>query len=323
MTDAGPKRDAKKWERFERLVYEIQKDFAGTNATVTHRDYIVGADSNVEREIDISIRQQVAQFPILVVIDCKDYADPVDVKSVEEFAGLAEDVRANKGVMVSSNGFTPAAISVAKNKGIDTLRLIDSKGVDWKTYLAVPLLILWTHLEKYCLTVSGVARVVLPYATEELVEMPMYADDGTLLGTPLKIMHRKWNNEEIPHEPGIYHVELGTQVNVEYRGVRSTIDIGAEVTVTREYHLGPLPLYTQGFHDPQSGSLITKQFRTDSINADEIVKGNVPGWKKLDATENQSVKAFMTLSVHSGYGDENDLEEDTDASRLMDASPDE
>ena len=309
MNDEEPKREAKKWERFERLVYEIQKDFAGTGATVTHREYIMGADSKVEREIDISIRQQVAQYPILVVIDCKDYAEPIDVKTIEEFAGLVKDVRANKGVMVSSNGFTPAAINVAKNAGIDTLRLIDSKGVDWKNYIAVPLLIVWTHLEKSFLNVSGIGHIVLPYATEELFELQMYTDDGTLLGTPLKVMHRKWNKEEIPHEPGTYEVELGKQVNVEYRGVRSKIDISATVAVSREFHLGPLPIYTQGFQDHQRGSIITKEFRTDSINTNEIVKGNVPGWRKLDATEAQSVKVSMALDVSSGYGDENDFEE--------------
>jgi len=60
MANAGPKPNAKKWERFESLVYEIQRDFAGTDARVTHKEYIMGADSKVEREIDISIRQQVA-----------------------------------------------------------------------------------------------------------------------------------------------------------------------------------------------------------------------------------------------------------------------
>jgi hypothetical protein len=311
MTSGEPKPNAKKWERFESLVYEIQRDFAGTDARVTHKEYIMGADSKVEREIDISIQQQVAQFPILVVIDCKDYTDPVDVKGVEEFAGLAKDVRANKGVMVSSNGFTPAAINVAKNQGIDTLCLIDSKGVDWKTYITLPLLIEWTHIEKYCLQVSGVGRTCLPYATEELAAMPMYADDGTLLGTPLKLMHRKWNKEEIPHEPGVHQVELGKLVNVEYNGVRSKIDIGAEVVVKREFHLGPLQIYTQGFHDPQRSALVTKQLRTDSINAGEIVKGNVPGWKRLDIAENQSVKASMRLAVSDGYGDEDDFEGET------------
>jgi hypothetical protein len=39
----------------------------------------MGVDSGTERQIDVSIRQQVSQFPILVIIDCKDYAEPIDV----------------------------------------------------------------------------------------------------------------------------------------------------------------------------------------------------------------------------------------------------
>jgi len=313
VAEIAPPKSAQeaKWKRFEKLVYEIQKSFAGTTATVTHKDYIVGVDSQIEREIDISIKQQVAQFPILVVIDCKDYADPVDVKSVEEFAGLADDVRANKGVMVSSNGFTPTAIRVAKNKDIDTLCLIDSKGVDWKTFIAVPLLIDDTSIEKYSLSVSGVGRMLLPYAPEDLIKIQMQADDGTSLGTPLKIMHRKWNKEQIPHEPGVYKVELGTQVNVEYKGVKSKMDICAHVVVKRTFHLGPLQIYTQGFHDAQNGSLITKELRTDSIDAGAIVRGEVPGWKKLDVTDGSTVHAMMRLSVSSAYGDGDDFDEET------------
>jgi hypothetical protein len=302
-----------KWKRFEKLVCEIQKSFTGTTATVTHEDYILGVDSKVEREIDISIKQRVAQFPILVVIDCKDYAVPVNVKSIEEFAGLVEDVRANKGVMVASNGFTPAAVSVAKNKGIDTLCLIDSKGVDWKTFVTVPLLIEDTSIEQYSLTVSGVGRSILPYAPEELVELPMQADDGTSLGTPLKVMHRKWNKEQIPHEPGIHDVGLGKQVSVEYDGVKSKIDITAHVVVKRNFYLGPLQVYTQGFHDAQTGSLITKELRTDSINAGAIARGEVPGWKRLDVTDGSTVRAMMRLAVSSAYGDEDDFEDETSA----------
>lgn len=324
MAEVDPPKDAQqeaKWKRFEKLVYEIQKSFAGTTATVTHKDYIMGHTSQVEREIDISIKQKIAQFDILVVIDCKDYASPVDVTTVGEFVSLFEDVRANKGVMVSSNGFTPAAITFAKNKGIETLCLIDSKGVDWKTYITVPLLIESTSIDKYSLSISGVGQVLLPYATEELVMLPMYADGGTLLGTPLQIIHRKWNKEQIPHEPGLHRVELGRQVNVEYRGVKSKIDIGAEIIVKTEFYLGPLQIYTQGFHDAQNDSLITRELRTDSIDAGAIVRGEVPGWKKLDVTDGSTVRAMMRLGVASAYGDEDDFEDDTTEPVVLNPEP--
>lgn len=307
-----PKQEAK-WKRFEKLVYEIQKSFAGTTASVTLNDHIMGVDSGTERQIDVSIRQQVSQFPILVIIDCKDYAEPIDVVDMGAFVTFTTDVRANKGVMVSSNGFTTAAIRIAKNAGIDTLTLIDSKGVDWKTYVAVPMLLEHTSIGQYSLKISGVGRMLLPYATEELAELPMYADDGTLIGTPLGILHRKWNKQQIPQEPGVHQVEIGKQVNVEYRGVKSKIDIHIQIVVRQDFYLGPLRVYTQGFHDAQNGSLIVaRELRTDSIDAGAIVRGEVPGWRKLnDVTDGSTVRAAMRLSVSAGYGDEDDFEDET------------
>ena len=60
-----------KWKRFEKLAYEIQKEFAG-DAEVKLNDSILGVDSQIERQIDISVRRRIGQYPILIVIDCKD-----------------------------------------------------------------------------------------------------------------------------------------------------------------------------------------------------------------------------------------------------------
>jgi len=92
-----------KWKRFEKLAYEIQKDLA-PNAEVKFDEKILGVDSGVPRQVDISIRQNIGQMPMLIVMDCKDHKDPVDVKDMEAFAGEVRDVRAHKGVMISSNG---------------------------------------------------------------------------------------------------------------------------------------------------------------------------------------------------------------------------
>jgi hypothetical protein len=321
MSEADPTNGQQeaKWKRFEKLVFEIQKSFAGTTAIVTLNDHIMGVDSGVERQIDISIRQQVSQFPILVAIDCKDYSEPIDVVDMGAFVTLTTDVRANKGVMVSSNGFTKAAIKIAKNASIDTLTLIDSKSVDWKNYVGIPLLIDHTSIEQYSLDISGVGRTLLPYATEELVVMAMYSDDGALIGTPLEILHRKWNKEQIPHEPGVHRVELGKQVNVEYRGVKSKIDVAAHIHVRQDFYLGPLRVYTQGFHDAQNSSLIVaRELRTDSIDAGAIIRGEVPGWKKLDVTDGTTVRASMRLSVSAGYGDEAEFDEETTEPEVLD-----
>ena len=140
--------------------------------------------------------------------------------------------------------------------------------------------------------------------------MPMYSDDGALIGTPLEILHRKWNEEQIPHEPGVHRVELGKQVNVQCRGVKSKIDIAARIRVRQDSYFGPLRVYTQGFHDAQNSSVIVaRELRTDSIDVEAIIRGEVPGWKKLDVTEGTTVRASMRLSVSAGYGDEGDFDD--------------
>jgi len=64
------------------------------------------------------------------------------------------------------------------------------------------------------------------------------------------------------------------------------------LALKRNFYPGPLQIYTQGFHDAQTGALITRELRTDSINAGAIARGEVPGWKKLDVTDSSTVRAI-------------------------------
>lgn len=100
------------WKQLELLVAEIQRELA-PDAEVTHNVRIKGRDSEQMRQVDALVRKQVGQYEIVIAIDCKDYADPVDVKGVEEFQGLLIDIGAHKGAMVCPKGFTPAAKKVA------------------------------------------------------------------------------------------------------------------------------------------------------------------------------------------------------------------
>jgi hypothetical protein len=65
------------------------------DAEVLHDVKLDGRFSNTKRQIDVLVRQRVGQYEMLIVIDCKDYARPLDVKAVEEFHGLCDDVGAH------------------------------------------------------------------------------------------------------------------------------------------------------------------------------------------------------------------------------------
>jgi len=50
----------------------------------------------LRRQLDITIRITVANYPLLIVVECKDEARPIDVSVIGEFASSLTDVKANK-----------------------------------------------------------------------------------------------------------------------------------------------------------------------------------------------------------------------------------
>src|SRR5260370_18191826 len=114
-----------KWKKFEELVARIQKELAG-DAVVIPNDKITGKRTGIPRQVDVSIRKSVGQFELLIVLDCKDHGRPLDVKDVEEFMGLAQDVAAHKPGMVAAKGFSDTAKKRAQDPAIELYRPADT-----------------------------------------------------------------------------------------------------------------------------------------------------------------------------------------------------
>jgi hypothetical protein len=68
----------------------------------------------------------VGQFQILVVIDCKDYYHPLDIKDVEEFISMSQDVGAHRAAMVDAKGYSEAAKLRAKGAQIELYTVVDT-----------------------------------------------------------------------------------------------------------------------------------------------------------------------------------------------------
>ncbi len=281
-----------KWKEFENLVYEIQKDLAG-DAEVKKNDFIKGHDSQISRQIDISIRRHIAQYEILVVIDCKDHKTPVDINIVGEFITTVRDVRANKGAIVSSGGFTKNAVTLAKQHGIDTFRLVDTRSKNWKVYATVPTLLERTYLKSYSLRFNFKSRPRLVMKTN-LLFLQVFSEDGTLLGTVGEILGRKWNKEGIPHEPGEYEVLLVKNGLVGEERTKATLN--ATVRVAREFYFGQLPIDVRGFINEQTGGVITRTLTTESMEPFRIEQGLVEGWSRIDDPASLAVEPVMRLA---------------------------
>lgn len=127
---------AKSGKNFENLVAKIEKASA-RSAEVKQNDYLLDFTTGKKREVDITIRSKVAEYPILIIVECRDHKKPVGSGYIEEIRTKRDCVKADKAVIVSSSGFSEPAIQKAKNFGIMLLNMEDANNFPWQNLLPV------------------------------------------------------------------------------------------------------------------------------------------------------------------------------------------
>ncbi len=100
------------WKEYEHEIFEYFKG-QYPDAEITLDAKKIGLYSKAERQIDILIEQYVAGNRIVIAIDGKYFNKKVDVKAVESYIGMLEDVGAHKGLLISKEGFSEAAYNRA------------------------------------------------------------------------------------------------------------------------------------------------------------------------------------------------------------------
>ncbi len=100
------------WKKYEEQIFEIFKELY-PQSKIKLDQKIAGLYSKTDRQIDILIEQHVAGNRIVIAIDGKYFNKKVDVKAVEGYIGMLEDIGAHKGLLISKEGFTEAAYNRA------------------------------------------------------------------------------------------------------------------------------------------------------------------------------------------------------------------
>lgn len=85
---------------------------------VIHQRPRLNGRSGHTHEVDIAIDVSVGGITLLLVVEIKYYKRRVGIEQILSFNGLLEDIGANKGIFVSSSGFSKAAIQHARSRGI-------------------------------------------------------------------------------------------------------------------------------------------------------------------------------------------------------------
>jgi hypothetical protein len=114
------------WKRYEKQIADLIRERAVGPVTITTDAKITGLVSEVPRQIDILIEGNVSGITdVTIALDCKCFSKKVDVKDVEAFIGMIEDVGVNMGMLVTTVGFTPAAKRRATKIVQEVVPLVD------------------------------------------------------------------------------------------------------------------------------------------------------------------------------------------------------
>jgi hypothetical protein len=101
------------WPEYETYVFgSLQRLNPG--AVVRHNVRVSGTLSGRSRQIDVLVERNRADFNLKIAVDCKCYKRKVNVKDVEAFLGMLEDIGIRKGVLVTNKGYSKSAYHRAR-----------------------------------------------------------------------------------------------------------------------------------------------------------------------------------------------------------------
>lgn len=96
------------WRDYEKRVYqEMVRIYPYAN--IHHNVRLPGRFSRTTRQVDILVTGIAGGLLYRTVVDTKLYNRKIDVKHIEQFIGMIEDLDCSHGMIVSEKGFTPAA----------------------------------------------------------------------------------------------------------------------------------------------------------------------------------------------------------------------
>lgn len=127
------------WKKYEsEILTYFQETYPET--TITFDKKIIGKYSKTERQIDIFIEGEIAGYEIKIVVDCKYFSKNIDVKQVESFCSMVEDVDAHQGVLITKKGYSKAAINRAYygNQKVELDIINFDKIKELQSFIAIP-----------------------------------------------------------------------------------------------------------------------------------------------------------------------------------------
>jgi hypothetical protein len=291
------------WKELEYLVVMIQQQLS-PDATVKHDVKLDGIESETKRQIDVLVEQNVGQYTMRIIIDCKDYSKPVDVKGVEEFQGLINDVKAHKGALVCPSGFTKAALKRAKKLQMDLYRPVSTGNHKWQAKVTAPVLCDFRSCYmSFGISCSEPKPIKLP---QDFYNLSVMDCEGNKLGSSVEKAQVSWNEGLLPSEPGEHErvpIFGETKVFID-NGYNDTVAVNITVGlfVKQNLFLGHLPVEDiNGLQDEHSGGIVTNAFTLGGLDPIEVEKT----WQQVEDIKTLDFQPLISAVGYYCYGIKN------------------
>lgn len=123
---------AKAGDKFHKLVEQIERVVAeNKNITIASHVSITDKVAQNPREHDIVLSYDDGHHKFKLAIECKDWNKKIDQPVVEGFITKLRNTGIEKGIIVSSLGFSKNAIKTAQNEGVECWSLTEAEAFDW------------------------------------------------------------------------------------------------------------------------------------------------------------------------------------------------
>lgn len=116
-SDSRPRR----WQAYEKLIVDLVRsamfERLGDFFTLLTNSLVSGR-SGVSYQVDLEVRFNIAGINYLTIFDIKHRRGKLGAEDILQFSAKTDDVGADKGVIVSSSGFSSAALQLGRAKGL-------------------------------------------------------------------------------------------------------------------------------------------------------------------------------------------------------------
>ena len=278
------------------------KRFWPRTPKITHDAKLMGRRTECLRQIDVLVEDKIGQYDIRIVIDCKDYIRPVDVKGVEEFWVSQMMLGHTKRCLYARKGFLkPQKTGGGLSNG--TLQPAGYRPYKWQVKATLPGLCDFREA-KISFSISESSSGPFKMPGDFLSSLTVHDENKNPMTSMIEGAFKRWEAGGYPIKPGL-HPDLNifdcakTFVDNGY-GELVPVELKASVMVSQKVYFGQIPIKKiSGFLDEQSGKAIVNMnaFSVGLISPVEVEKT----WLLINKGDKLPAHPVLTVTGLIGY----------------------